>query len=205
MHNKLIIIGAGGHGKVIADIALKAGVYREIAFLDDDKETKECLGFPVLGMCLNAMNYVDEADFFVAIGNVKARKSILEQLKKNGATITTLIHPAAVIGSQVEIGEGTVVMAGTVINSNSIIGRGCIINTGSSVDHDCYIGDYVHVSVGAHVCGNVKIGEATWIGAGATVVNNIAVCCNCVIGAGAVVIKNIDKKGTYIGLPAKRK
>ena len=205
MHKKLIIIGASGHGKVVADIALKLQKYEEIVFLDDNEDVKECMGFSVVGKSLDAEYYINKADFFVAIGNEKIRKEITEQLERLGANIPTFVHPSAVIGSQVKIGEGTVVMAGAVVNPDCVIGKGCIINTCASVDHDCQLSDYVHVSVGAHVCGTVEIGENTWIGAGATVKNNVLICSNCMIGAGAVVVKNIERKGIYMGIPVKEK
>lgn len=205
MKKKLVIIGASGEGKVCADIALKLQKYGEILFLDDDVNIKECMSFPVVGISQDAEQYINEADFFVAIGNGKIRKKVTEQLKDLKATITTLIHPMAVIGNCVSIGIGTVVMAGAVVNPDSKIGQGCIINTCASVDHDCELEDYVHVSVGAHVCGTVEIGECTWIGAGATVKNNVNICGDCMIGAGAVVVKNIEEVGTYVGVPARRR
>lgn len=204
MNKKLIIIGASGHGKVVADIALHLQKYDEIAFLDNDENVKECMGFPVVGKSSDAERYIDEADFIVAIGNAKIRKQVTEQLERIGASVATLIHPMAVIGSNVAIGDGSVVMAGAVINPDSTIGKGCIINTCASVDHDCQVGDYVHVSVGAHVCGTVQISESTWIGAGATIKNNVNICGECMIGAGAVVVKNIEEAGTYVGVPARR-
>lgn len=195
--NKLIIIGASGHGKVISDIAVKLG-YEDIVFLDDDDSIKECAGFPVVGKTSEAKNI--EGDKIVAIGNPSIRGRIQE-----GLSPVTLIHPAAVIGRRVNIGEGTVVMAGAIVNSDTTIGKGCIINTSSSVDHDCSIGDYVHIAVGSHVCGTVQIGNNTWIGAGSTVINNVNICDSCMIGAGAVVVKDIIEPGTYIGVPARIK
>lgn len=197
---KLVIIGASGHGKVIADIALKTG-YEEIIFLDDDDSVKTCAGFPAVGNSEMISEYKDW-DFVVAIGNAGIRERLTDELAN--CSLATLIHPDAVIGREVEIGCGTVIMAGAVINSYTKIGRGCIINTCSSVDHDCNIGDYVHVAVGAHICGTVNIGISTWIGAGSTVSNNIDISGNCKIGAGAVVIKNIEEVGTYVGVPAKK-
>lgn len=204
MHRKLIIIGVNGHGKVVADIALAMGTYREIVFLCNFEKKTECMGFPIIGKNSDATRYVDEADFFVAIGESEIRKHIMEELEAAGAEIATLIHPSAVIGSRVTIGAGTAVMAGTVINAESVIGKGCIINTCASVDHGCTLDDYVHVAVGAHLCGIVKIGENTWVGAGATVINGVNVCSDCMIGAGAVVLKNIKEAGTYVGVPAKK-
>lgn len=193
---RLVIIGASGHGKVIADIAVRKG-YEEIVFLDDDENVKECAGFPVIGKTCEAKGM--DGDKIVAIGNPKIRKRIQKEI----SGVITLIHPNAVISRRVEIGEGSVIMAGAVINTDVVIGNGCIINTGASVDHDCVLGDYVHVSVGAHVAGTVHIGERTWIGAGATVSNNVNICGDCMIGAGTVVIKDIDKPGTYVGVPAR--
>lgn len=195
---KLVIIGASGHGKVIADIAAKNG-YQEIVFLDDNEDLIECAGFPVVGKTSKALSM--DGDKIIAIGNAKIR----ERIQKENENIVTLIHPDAVISRRVRIGKGTVVMAGVVINSDAVIGEGCIINTCSSVDHDCKIGDFSHVSVGAHVAGTVVVGERTWIGAGATVSNNVIIGSDCMIGAGAVVVKDIEKAGTYIGVPAKEK
>ena len=193
---KLVIIGASGHGKVIADIALRNG-YTDIVFLDDNDCIKDCAGYPVVGKVEEANNFT--ADKIVAIGNSIIRKQIQEKLDN----IVSLIHPNAVISRRVSIGVGTVVMAGAIINSDAIIGKGCIVNTGASIDHDCKLGDYSHVSVGAHIAGTVEIGMMTWIGAGATVINNVNICDDCMIGAGAVVIQSIDKAGTYIGVPTK--
>lgn len=200
MNKSLIIIGAGGHGKVVADIALKCG-YENIFFFDSSNSKKECVGFRVLGESDISEKYKC-CDFFVAIGNADKRQEISEKLADKKCNIVSLVHPNAVISRRVKIGKGTVVMAGAVINSDAVIGDGCIINTATSVDHDCVIEDYAHISVGAHVAGSVYVGQKTWIGAGATVSNNIRVCGECMVGAGAVVIKNIDEKGTYVGVPA---
>lgn len=195
--NKLVIIGAGGHGNVIADIAVKNG-YSDIVFLDDDPGAEECGGFSVAGKTSDIEKYKD-CDFIVAIGNPEVREQITRKLE--GFRLVTLIHPAAVIGRNVEIGKGTVVMAGAVINPQTKIGEGCIINTCSSVDHNSCIADFVHVSIGAHLGGTVFVGKGTWIGAGVTVSNDISICECCMIGAGAVVVSNIDQPGTYIGVP----
>lgn len=196
---KSAIIGASGHGKVVADIARKNG-YREIVFLDDDDSIHECGGYPVIGKSFEARTI--DADVIIGIGNAGVRKQIQESIPDE--KLVTLIHPDAVIAEDVVIGAGTVVMAGAVINPGVRIGKGCIINTCSSVDHDCEVGDYVHIAVGSHLCGTVSIGDGTWIGAGATVSNNISICPDCMIGAGAVIVKNIDSAGTYMGVPARR-
>lgn len=196
--NRLIIIGASGHGKVVADIAKKNG-YRDIVFLDSNPSVTVCAGYPVLGP--DTMLADMEGDVCIAIGNTKARKRLM--LQNAGRRFPCLIHPAATIADGVFVGEGTVIMAGAVVNPCVRIGRGCILNTASSVDHDCSVSDFVHIAVGAHVCGTVAIGEETWVGAGATISNNVVVCGGCMIGAGAVVIKDIKTQGTYIGVPAR--
>ena len=202
MSKKLVIIGAGGHGKVAADIASKSG-YTEIVFLDDVFIAKECLGYPVVGK-LNMADRFGDCDFFVAVGNPKIREEILTELSEKGVKAATLIHPSAVLGKNVSVGEGTIIAAGAVVNPDAVIGKGVIINTGATVDHDNIIEDYAHISVGAHLAGTVKVGKSTWVGIGAVVSNNINICGSCNIGAGAVVVKDIDESGTYIGVPARR-
>ena len=197
---KLVIIGASGHGKVVADIAIKTG-YEEIVFLDDNTQLTDCAGFPVVGTSTDVFNY-SEYDVFIAIGSPNIRKKLYGQL--DDMKMATLIHPDAVISRRVSIGRGTVVMAGAVINSDTVVGCGCIVNTCSSIDHDCYIGDFAHISVGAHVAGTVTIRNCTWVGAGATINNNITIDENVMIGAGAVVVKNIEEGGTYVGSPARK-
>lgn len=196
---KLVIIGASGHGKVVADIAIKNG-YNEIIFLDDDESIFECGSYPIVGKS-SEVGTID-ADVIIGIGNAGVRKRIQESIPDE--KMATLIHPDAVVADDVVIGEGTVVMAGAVINPGARIGKGCIINTCSSVDHDCIVEDFVHVAVGSHLCGTVSVGSGTWIGAGVTVSNNVSICPNCMIGAGAVIVNDIWESGTYVGVPAKR-
>ena len=201
---RLILIGASGHGKVCAEIAELTNRYNEILFLGDNPLEKKCKGYDVVGSTNDFQQYINEdTEFFVSIGKVEIRKDIQERIGKASGNIATLIHPNAVVSSDVQIGKGTVVMAGVVINTCTIIGKGCIINTASSVDHDCTIGDYCHIAVGAHTCGKVDVGTMTWVGAGATVINNINVTDECVIGAGAVVVEDIKSSGLYVGVPAR--
>lgn len=198
--NRLIIIGAGGHGKVIADIALKNG-YTDICFLDDNS-TGECMGFSIVGKCSDVESYHNGAtDFVIAIGNNEVRQHISE---KYNVRWVTLIHPSAQVGVCVSIGAGSVLMANAVVNPCADIGRHCIVNTGAVVEHDNQLADFVHVSPGAKLAGGVTVGSRTWIGVGASVVNNVEICADVMIGAGAVVTKTINNKGTYIGVPARK-
>lgn len=204
MKKKLLIIGASGHGKVVADIALSLGKWEEIYFLDDDKSIKKSLGLEVIGTTDKIADYIDEYDMFVGIGNNEIRKKLYMKLEQLGASIPVLVHPSAVVGKEVTIDKGTVVMAGVVINCSTTIGKGCIINTGARIDHDNLIEDFVHISPGSLLAGTVTIGECTWLGIGSVVRNNIKIAKKCLIGAGAVVVRNITKNGVYIGVPAKK-
>lgn len=200
MDKKLVIIGASGHGKVVADIALKNG-YKIVGFLDDDDSIKEICGFPVLGKISKIHEYERVCEFIIAIGNNVIRERISEQYDVNWAT---LIHPTAVIGMQCEIGSGTVVMANAIVNPCATIGKHCIINTGALVEHDNVLDDYVHISPNASVAGTVHIGKRTHIGVGACVKNNLCISADAMIGAGAAVVKDIPTSGVYVGIPARR-
>lgn len=203
MKDRIMIIGAGGHGKVVADIARLNG-YKEILFLDDDISRKTNGRYQVVGTSNDIDRYKEEYDFFVAVGGNDMRERITVKLSEMNIEQPILIHPSATVDETVKIGEGTVIMANAVINADSKIGRGCIINTSATVDHDCIIDDYVHISPGAHIAGGVQIGRKTWIGAGSTVINNVSICEQCIVGAGSVVIKDIAECGTYVGSPARK-
>lgn len=202
MKDSLLIIGAGGHGKVAADIAMKLNRWKRIAFLDDDACLQTCLGLPVLGKSADAFSDLEENDFFVAVGGNAARERLQEGLEAAGASVAALIHPNAVIGAGVRIGAGTAVMAGAVVNCAAVIGKGCILNTNCSLDHDAVIGDYVHVSPGAALAGGVRVGRGSWLGIGSVVSNRITVCGGCILGAGCVVVRDLTEPGTYVGIPA---
>jgi len=195
----VIIIGAGGHAKVVADLVLKTG-NRLLGFLDDNKDMSEkVLGYGVLGRVKNCFGY--NAGFVIGIGGSHERKRIAERY---GLDYIALIHPSAQVGIGVEIGEGTVVMANAVVNSGTRIGGHCIINSGAVVEHDNRIGDFVHVSPNASLGGDVSVKELTHIGIGAAVKNGVSICGGCTVGAGAVVVGDINESGTYVGVPAKR-
>lgn len=200
----LIIIGASGHGKVLLDIAILSG-YSVLGFLDDNEELVEVGGYPVLGKVEQASYcakiYGESIEFILGIGSNSIRKQLDEKYNLPWAT---LIHPKAIIGREVEIGKGTVVMANAVINPSAVIGKHCIINTGCIIEHDNQLGDFVHVSPGAILAGTVTVGEESHIGAGAVVKNNMTIGKQVTVGVGAAVVKNITEPGTYVGIPAKR-
>lgn len=197
--NKLVIIGAGGHGRVCAEIASMTG-YRKIVFLDDCPKGNSA----VVGSTENLTPFLTEYDFFVGLGNNTLRKAFFERIKALGGTLATLIHPNSTVSKTAVIGEGSVVMAGAVINPGAKIGRGVIVNTCSSADHDCRIKDFSHIGVGAHLAGTVEVGETSFIGAGSAVINNITIGDGVTVGAGAAVVCNLTEAGTYVGVPARK-
>ena len=195
----LVIIGAGGHGKVCAEVAALNG-YHHIIFLDDDPRKSAA----VSGKTDDYKAYLSTHMFFVALGNNALRQKYTEQILSEGGEVATLIHPYSAVSADAVIRTGAVVMAGAVINAGAVIGKGAIMNTCSSVDHDNVLSDYAHIGVGAHLAGTVHIGRRTFVGAGTTIINNVTVCDDCIVGAGATVIKDITQAGTYVGVPAKK-
>lgn len=202
MNKKIVIIGAGGHGKVVANIA-KLNRYEEILFLDDGDNKKINGLYPVVGTTSETANYRDY-DFIVAIGNNQVRNKITTSLIYNSYKVVTLIHPTAVIDETATIGIGSVVMANAVINAYAKLGKGCIVNTAATIDHDDVLEDYVHICPGAHIAGTTTIGYESWVGIGSSVINNITIVPKCMIGAGTVVVKSLLETGTYVGVPARR-
>lgn len=201
---KLIIIGAGGHGRVVADIAVKMAKWKSVSFLDDNEPDKLFSGLNVIGPVSDALKYKNSADFIVAFGDNYARRNIQSDMEKKKFSIVNLIHPNTVIGSGVSFGSGNVVTAGVVINPLTKIGNGCILNTSSSIDHDNLIDDFVHIGPGVHLAGSVQVGENSSLGTGSNVINNITICKNCIIGASTLIINDIREPGTYIGIPSIR-
>lgn len=196
---QVIILGAGGHGRVIADIIACSGDCL-LGYLDDRDPQEFIEHEKILGKIRDIDKFKDAASFIVGIGNNEIRRQLM---RTNPVNWYTAIHPSSVIAVGVEIGEGTVVMPNTVINAGCRIGRGTIINTSATIDHNDTIMDFVHISPGVHLGGSVSIGEGTWLGIGSIVINNVSICANCIIGAGSLILKDIVLQGTYIGSPAK--
>ncbi len=195
MSEQVMIIGAGGHGRVIADIIKKSGD-TVVGFLDNDTQKPG-----VLGSVSDCFKYPDKK-FVIAIGNNGIRKKLA--MEYPDLSYYTAVHPAAVIGENVTVGKGTVIMANAVINPGTQVGEHCILNTASVTEHDCRLSDFVHLSPGAVLCGTVTVGEGCHIGANAVVRNNISIEKDIVVGCGGAVVKNLEQPGVYIGVPAKR-
>ena len=197
MDNDLFILGAGGHSRVVIEIALNSGI--NISGIYDDNDNfygKDYNGIKVSG----PLNSIESGNAIIAIGSNKVRKKIND--KTSQLKWKTLIHPSAIIANNVEIGEGTVVMAGAIIQPGAKIGRHCIINTGACIDHDCVIDDYVHIAPRVVLAGGVRVGEGTLIGVGASIVPYVTVGKWATIGAGSAVISDIPDYSTAVGIPA---
>ena len=204
--NKLAIVGASGHGKVIADIAEQLGFI--VNFYDDAYPSKTHIEhWPIYGSCadLIALNNVDSKhiiDVVVAIGNNDIRQQKIQLLQQNGFNLITLIAPTAVISQYATIAQGSVVFAGAIINAFANIGVGCIVNTSAIIEHDCAIGDFTHICPNTALAGGVIIGSKSWIGIGSQIKQLIVIGDSCMIGAGSTVIKNIPDNVTAFGSPA---
>lgn len=192
---KYTIIGASGHGRVIADIIRSNG--QELAvFLDDNPELEDFEGKPVLSPI--AKHLPREGVFIVGIGNNHIRQRIVQE---HSLVWKAAIHPQSILASINAVKEGTAVVAGAIVNPGCQIGRHVILNPGCSVDHDCHIGDFVHISPHATLCGNVTVGEGSHIGAGATIIQGIRIGARCTIGAGAVIIRDVPDGVIVVGNP----
>ena len=197
----IYIVGAGGHGRVVADIA-RLNEYNDIRFLDDAVNPDLKDRYVVAGTT-QLLAQVSPGDAFIAVGDNYVRERLFRQAEALGWQLPNLVHPKAVVADSVVLGKGIVVMAGAVVNPDAVIEDGCIINTGATVDHDDRIGEFSHVSVGAHLAGTVQVEGHAWIGAGAVVKNNCRIAEGTLVGAGVVVVKNIAEVGVYIGVPAR--
>nr|WP_101135555.1 NeuD/PglB/VioB family sugar acetyltransferase [Neisseria meningitidis] len=201
---KLAVVGAGGHGKVVADLAAALGTYGEIVFLDD-RAQGSVNGFPVIGMTLLLENGLspEQFDIAVAVGNNRIRRQIAEKAAALGFALPVLVHPDATVSPSATVGQGSVVMAKAVVQAGSVLKDGVIVNTAATVDHDCLLNAFVHISPGAHLSGNTHIGEESWIGTGACSRQQIRIGSRATIGAGAVVVRDVSDGMTVAGNPAK--
>lgn len=185
----LILLGGGGHAKVVAETAQAAGWLVAGVFDPGLSVEQRVLGLPVLGTGEDLAPFLDGGYAFVpAIGAGSVRWKEFGRLRAVGATIATLVHPAAIVSPSATVGEGTVVMAGAVIQAETTIGAAAIINTGATIDHDCRIGNGVMVAPGATLCGGVTVGDHAFIAAGAVLVSGVTVGCSAFVGAGTVVV-----------------
>lgn len=197
MSKEVCLIGAGGHGKVIKDIAL-GNNYKIVAFLDDNPDLKELHEIPVIRT--KDLTQFSDKKLVISIGNNKVRKRISEEVT---GEFTSVIDISSNVSKFSQIGEGTVVMPSVTINSDTKIGKHAIINTGAIIEHDCLIGNFVHISPNATITGGVTIEEGTHVGAGAVVIPGVKIGKWATIGAGAVIIKDVPDYAIVVGNPGK--
>lgn len=207
---RIIIVGGGGHAKVLASIIEKSTDYEILGYIDN-RNRGRLLGVSYLGNDSNLKRIIKKISGCAAVIGVGSiginyrREEIFEQLKKLGFKLPAIVSEDAVVNRDVKLGEGAVVFDGAIINAGTRIGKGVIINTNSTVEHDCKIGNFSHIAPGATLSGGVQIGSHCLIGAGTSVIQYVKIANNSIIGVGAAVVKNCLKQGTYFGVPAKLK
>ena len=202
---RLAILGASGHGKVVADTAECCG-WQTVEFFDDAWPGLQTnAAWSVVGDSAALMARLADFDgVVVAIGNNRIRHAKLLELRAAGACLVTLVHPAAIVSRYATIDHGVVIFAGAVVNAEACIGSGAILNTGCSIDHDCVLGDAVHISPGVRLAGGVHVGDLSWVGIGASVRQLVRIGERVMVGAGSAVVSDIPNDATVVGVPAKR-
>lgn len=208
MKKKIVLIGAGGHAKVIIDILVKYEEYEIIGCLDKSyREKQKILGYDVIGDDSVIQNLYNGGvkNAFVALGNNKLRYEISKDLISKGFTLINVISKNSYIADSVKLGYGIAIMPGAIINSNTIIGNNVIINTNASIDHDCNIGDNCHIAPGASLSGYINLGTGAFLGTGCNVRDRINIGQWSTIGVGSAVVKNIPSYSLAYGVPAKVK
>lgn len=200
----LAILGASGHGKVVADTAESCG-WAIVEFFDDAWPGRQNNGaWAVTGNTSSLLERIDQFQgVLVAIGNNRIRLDKLLTLQAAGARLITLIHPSATVSRHAYLGAGSVVFAGAVVNADVQVGVGAIFNTSCSVDHDCVLGDAVHISPGARLAGGVQVGDLSWIGIGASVRQLVRIGSRVLVGASAAVVADVADGLTVAGVPAR--
>jgi UDP-perosamine 4-acetyltransferase len=204
----VIIVGAGGHGRVVAD-ALRAAGFEVLGFTDPAESLHGALidGLAVLGGDGVLDPYrLSGLELANGIGSVRVpdqRRAVQEGLAKAGWRFATVIHPGATVSPSARLESGVQVMAGAVVQPGAVLGTGSIVNTGAIVEHDCVVGSFCHVASGATLSGSVHLGAECHVGAGAVVIQGVRIGPRAVIGAGAVVIRDHPGSATLLGVPAR--
>jgi sugar O-acyltransferase (sialic acid O-acetyltransferase NeuD family) len=201
---KVAILGAGGHAKVVADALLAGSQCTLVGFFDDNPSlhAQSLLGFPVFGPLRRWSDYQLDA-VVIGIGDNQARHEIFKQVKSANAKLINVLHPRAVLGRNVRLGEGVVLFGNVVVNADTCIGDNVVLNTACTVDHDCTIGSHSHIAPGANICGEVRIGEGVLVGVGTNIIPGISIGSWSTIGAGAVVTNNVPPGSKMAGIPAR--
>lgn len=197
----LAVVGAGGHGRVVADAADLLGW--DVVFFDD-RAAEVLPEWPVIGRVDQLIEQPGQVDgAIVAIGNNRVRLDLTRRLLSIGMTLPAIIHPAAVVSSRAQLGFGVFLAASARVGIGANLGTASIINTGANADHDCTLSDGVHLSPGVILSGSVTIGECSWIGTGSCVRNNIMIGANTVVGVGSAVVSDLPDNVIAYGTPAR--
>ena len=201
----LIIIGGGGHGRTICDVARAMGRKRNLIADPGLAGSGAVNNVPVSTEDEWALweRYGASADYIVALGVQAARRNVLLRLMREGAPLATLVHPSAAVSPFAETGSGAVIMPQCVVNANARVGIGAIVNSGATVDHDCELGEGAKISPGATLTGHVRVGAWAQIGANATVLPGVNIGAGAIVGAGAVVTRDVAAGVTVAGVPAR--
>jgi sugar O-acyltransferase (sialic acid O-acetyltransferase NeuD family) len=200
----LLVVGAGGHARVVADAALTMGKWQRVSFLDDKLAASSLTGLAIVGTTADLEKLRAEFDAAViGIGAAHVRLQLLERCRLAGYEIPAIQHRAAAVSSYATLGPGVVVFAQAAINPGATLEKGCIVNTGATVDHDCHLQAGVHVCPGAHLAGNVSVAARSWIGIGACVKQGVSIGADVTVGAGAAVVCDIESGLTVMGVPAR--
>lgn len=205
---KLLILGAGGHGRVVADAAIcSAQPWAEIAFLDDRYPALARSGlWPVVGRFEELARFAGHYDACIAaVGDAGLRLRLLDRAAAAGFAISSVVHRGATLSEHAAVAPGSMLAAGAVVSIGAIVARGCIINTGASVDHDCRLAEGVHVCPGAHLAGGVEIGARTWFGIGAVARQGVRIGADVTVGAGAVCLEDVRDGVVVSGVPARER
>lgn len=203
MSGPLLVLGSGGHGRVVADVAALRG-YERIAFLDDAPTPDADLPFPVLGPLTMLGELASDWPMAIAaVGHNGIRQKLFQSLRDAGFAQPAIVHPTAVISPNARLGEGVFIAALAVVNVGASIGDATILNTGARIDHDCAIGAACHIAPGATLSGGVTVGCRAWLGTGCSVRQGITIADDVVVGVGAAVVSDLPDAITYVGVPAR--
>lgn len=209
LQNDVVLIGAGGHCKVIVDSIEKLGTFRIVGYVDFCEVGKEIYrGYKIIGHDKDLKSIYDSGiqSAFIALGfmgKYDIRKNLYFKMKRLGFNFPVIIDPSAVVAEDATIGEGTYIGKNAVVNAGAKIGMNCIINTSAVVEHECVVGDFSHLAVASVLCGQSQVGEGCFLGANSTIIQRLKISNRCVVGAGSVVLSSIDSDCTAVGVPAK--
>jgi sugar O-acyltransferase (sialic acid O-acetyltransferase NeuD family) len=206
---RVLILGAGGHGRVVLDILLQVGKHQIVGFLDNysDIHGRRIDGIPVLGSIDDLPSHAEQHDadsVVIAIGDNGVRRGLARQVEQSGIDVINAVHPSATLARNATLGRNVVICAGVVVCAHCQIGDSVILNTGCIVDHQTMIGEGSHICPGVRIAGRVKVEPGAFVGIGATIIPKVTLGCESIIGAGAVVLEDVPALATVVGVPARR-